>query len=210
MVGGSDQYSVGDSVFTGTLVGKNVNVGTAVGTEVGTNDGSLLSVGLRVGSTEIVGKCVGAGEGIDVGAVDGVSVGKMVMFGLYIVGSFDGIAVGTDVGIPVGTAEGLAINVGCAVCGYVGTFHNTVGIGKGPGDGVSVGLTNCTSDRPWVGGGVSEERANGAQLKIKETKKQGRIWRISKQRSIASKLDNKLITGGYSKARFLHPSFFRY
>ena len=171
VVGGSDQYSVGGSVFTGTLVGKNVNVGTAVGTDVGTNEGSLLSVGLRVGSTESVGSCVGIGDGMDVGAVDGVSVGKMVIFGLYTVGFFDGIAVGTDVGIPVGTADGRAINVGCAVCGYVGTFHNAVGIGKGPVDGVSVGLIKRDPDGPWVGSGVSDERADGAQLKTNPTRK---------------------------------------
>ena len=148
-----------------------MNVGTAVGTDVGTNDGSLLSVGLRVGSTETVGSCVGIGDGMDVGAVDGVSVGKMVMFGLYIVGFSDGIAVGTDVGMPVGTADGRAINVGCAVCGYVGTFHNAVGIGKGPVDGVSVGLNKCAPVGPWVGSGVSDERAGGAQPKIKATRK---------------------------------------
>jgi hypothetical protein len=82
VVGGRDEYSVGDSVSTGTFVGKNVKVGTDDGSEVGTKDGSLLSVGLRVGSTESVGSRVGVGEGKDVGAEDGVSVGKMVIFGL--------------------------------------------------------------------------------------------------------------------------------
>ena len=165
VVGGSEEYSVGDTVCTGTFVGKNVNVGTEEGTDVGTKEGSLLSVGLRVGSTESDGSCVGIGDGMDVGAADGVSVGNIVMFGLYTVGFRDGIAVGTEVGIPVGTADGRAMNVGCAVCGYVGTCPTSVGtgtatvvgIGEGPAVGTSVGRREVDVGQAYgarVGSGV--------------------------------------------------------
>ena len=83
-------------------------------------------------------------------------------------GGCDGTAVGTDVGIPVGTADGRAMNVGCAVCGYVGTFPIIVGGGTGtdevdnpPVDGGPVEVGKLVGIRESVDVGVSVGAADG-------------------------------------------------